>query len=255
MARRARNGGSDGWDLTVDALMNGLLDEDDLQREFAEFAIDQRNYALYQNTLAMGRPPTYETYVDGGKGRSEFDVSIGGQIIYEFNLLDDILAWIGEQLILRSPIGEPDDKRPGHPGLYRESHIFLAGDTVMPIPAGEKLPPAEKYWFVNTTPYARKIEKPRAQSDQAAEGVYETVADDARRKFGKLLEVRYTFKQMAYKDADQGQGSKYRSKRELVDDAMAKGAGRHKALQVASRIMKRQKANRQPAILILPGGY
>jgi hypothetical protein len=51
---------------------------------------------------------------------------------------------------------------------------------------------AEEYTFINTVPYARKIE--RGSSRQAPDGVYQAVANLARRKFTKLAKITFSYR-------------------------------------------------------------
>ena len=143
--------------------------------------------AQTQNKKVLGKVPPHTQVVDGRIGAPLESVNPDrGRIIFEFELVMDLLSWIGEQLVLHSPVGEaPEDP---HPGLYRRSHKLLA-DGVEIDPEG-RIPPAEEYTFVNIQPYARKIE--RGHSSQAPEGVYEVVADLARRRFGNIAKIRYT---------------------------------------------------------------
>lgn len=58
------------------------------------------------------------------------------------------------------------------------------------IPAD--VPQAGEYVFLNIVPYARKIE--RGLSPQAPEGVYQTVAVLAQRRFGNLARVTFSYR-------------------------------------------------------------
>lgn len=236
----------DVWDKTVQALLSDAVDASERQALFADFAREQLRDAEAINTRALGRTPTHDTFVDGIKGASENSVKpVGGRIIYEFNLLDDVIAWIGEELVRLSPVGLESDKREGHPGFYREHHGFYADRTKVEM--GAVLPPAQEYAFVALAPYARKIE--RGLSDQAPEGVYEVVADMAKERFGSIVAIRFTFRSLY---SDQATLASYTGKRELVARAMAKGRSRERAVEIATGIQRLSKAQRQPAIVIRP---
>jgi hypothetical protein len=159
-------------------------------RALAEFAREARDEAVAQNTAAIGKAPRYTTHVDGRLGAPLESVKPDGVIVFEFELLLELLEWIGEQLVLASPIGQSDDPRPGHPGLYANSHGFYADDTL--LEPGTPVPPAREYAFVNSVPYARKIE--RGLSDQAPTGVYQVIADQAKRRFGNVANIRFTYR-------------------------------------------------------------
>lgn len=242
----------ESWDKTVEALLDGFADPGQRQKLFAEFAIKERNRAARLNQRQLQRKPNWTTYVDGAKGRSEYEVNPDrGRIIYEFDLLGDIIKWIGDELVRLSPIGQSSDKRPGHPGLYQDSHAFYAdGERVpmgAPIPEG-----AKEYAYVNLTPYARKMEK--ALSDQAKKGVYMAVAADAKLKFKALVDIRYGFRIL---NVDQTGFNPYRSKTELAARIVTKRGDRSergiaRAVHLASTIHKSAQASRQPAIIIRP---
>jgi len=60
-------------------------------------------------------------------------------------------------------------------------------------------PPAQEYVFVNTTPYARKIEGNKGRppsSPQAPDGVYQAVATLAR-KFSNVAKVTFSYRTVA----------------------------------------------------------
>jgi hypothetical protein len=147
----------------------------------AEFAREALADAQQSNARALGRTPPHETFVDGTPGGNEDAVRPDGTIAYEFELFDEALAWIGEQLVIHSPVKT---------GRYQRSHVVLAdGEQVL---VGEMLPPAREYVFVNVQPYARRIE--HGYSKQAPEGVYQGVAVMASRRFGNLARISFTYR-------------------------------------------------------------
>lgn len=143
-----------------------------------------------QNKAVMGRVPPHDTYVDGRSSVNLESVKPDGQIIFEFELVFDVFEYIREQLILHSPVGRDSDPRPGHPELYARSHMLIADGREVPEDAVP--PPAEEYAFVNTQPYARKIE--RGLSAQAPDGVYQVVATLAQQKFGNVARIRFSYR-------------------------------------------------------------
>lgn len=156
----------------------------------ARFARESIDEADAQNERAVGHKIPYDVLVDGREAPLS-SVKPDGRIEAEWVLFDEMFAWIGEQLVKHSPIGKPDDKRPGHPGLYMASHLFLVdGKEVKP---GEQPPPvADEYVFANAQPYARKIE--HGLSDQAPTGVYETVATLAADRWSNLASIRFQYR-------------------------------------------------------------
>ena len=77
-------------------------------------------------------------------------------------------------------------------GRFAKSHeLFADGvDTENPNIA----PPAEEYVFLNTQPYARKIE--RGRSPQAPDGVYQAVATLAQRRFGNIARITFSYREV-----------------------------------------------------------
>jgi hypothetical protein len=156
----------------------------------ADYARQELRTAQQVNRAVLGRIPPHETFVDGRESVALNTVKPDGQIIFEFELLDELLAWIGEQLIKHSPVQQTPDPRPGHPGLYRASHILIADNRL--VDPGQPLPEADEYAFVNTQPYARKIE--RGLSDQAPDGVYQVIAKMAAARFSNLARIRFSYR-------------------------------------------------------------
>lgn len=169
-----------------------LLIKQDLSPEarsevLAEFAISSREEAQVTNTHALGRRPDHETFVDGRAGASERAVRPDGMIVYEFDLIEDMFAWVDEQLRTHSPVGSRRDK---HPGLYRRSHVFFAdGVEANPLAAP---PGVEVATFVNSVPYARRIEA--GHSPQQPDGVYEVVTALASRRYGNIARVQFGYR-------------------------------------------------------------
>lgn len=174
----------------------------------ANFAKEQLAEAQEHNHRIMGRVPPHETYVDRRRGAPLESVKPEGTIVIEFDLLDDLFAWIGEQLVKHAPVLT---------GRFQRSFAFFADG--VEIEPGAALNTAQEYVFLNTQPYARKIE--RGQSDQAPDGVFEAVAALAKKRFGNVVNIRFSYR---------------------TPIAAASGSGREK--RAADR------ANRQPAIVI-----
>ncbi|HVL73890.1 MAG TPA: hypothetical protein VM434_18615 [Beijerinckiaceae bacterium] len=180
-------------DRDINVLFPGFMDDKAISAEFARFARQEFGTAQAQNKTVLGRAPPHETYVDGVKGASEDAVKPDGRIVYEFELLDEMYDWIRAQLEKHSPVGKTDDHRPGHPGLYRATHVLIANGEV--IEPGEPVPAAEEAFFVSLVPYARKIE--RGLSPQAPQGVYEAVAALAQQRFGNFAKIRFSYRSPA----------------------------------------------------------
>jgi len=158
----------------------------------AAFAAETIEEAKAQNKQVLGVVPPYEVYVDGQEGAPLTSVKPDGTIRAEFQLVNEALAWISTQLQLHSPVLT---------GRYAKSHeLFADGvDTENPNVA----PPAEEYVFINTQPYARKIEGSRGlggvvhrapSSPQAPDGVYQAVATLAQRRFGNVAKITFSYR-------------------------------------------------------------
>ena len=104
----------------------------------------------------------------------------GGVIVADFDIVSEVLIWIDDQLKRHSPVKT---------GRYVQSHIVLL-DGVEAEPTVTAA--FDEAVFVNNQPYARKIE--RGLSSQEPDGVYEAVAALARRRFGNIARVTFSFR-------------------------------------------------------------
>jgi hypothetical protein len=156
----------------------------------AQFAREKLAEAEEVDRQIIGAVPSHQTFVDGSSGVSEDRVRPdGGVIVYEFELVSGVLAWISDTLETHSPVGAGHDP---HPGRYKHSHVMLA-DGALADPSNP--PPAEEYVFVNSEPYARKIE--RGASQQFPDGVYQAVAALARARFGNSAKITFDYRSIA----------------------------------------------------------
>lgn len=152
--------------------------------ELAKFAIDQaRKYQLIDEQI-LGYAVKVTRFVDGVMGANEFAVKPTGNIVYEFAAISNVIQFIAASLERNSPVGSSGDR---HPGLYRSSHLLYADGVETPI--DDPVTGASEYTFVNTLPYARKIEN--GQSSQAPDGVYELTAMQAARQYGGLAHIEF----------------------------------------------------------------
>lgn len=166
-----------------------VLFADDLSPEarsmqLAAYAREQFDAVQAENTRIIGQTPPHEQFVDGRRDAPLESVKPDGRIVFEFDLINELFAWIGEQLVVHSPVLT---------GRYQRSHLFFADG--VEIAVGAVPPEAREYAFVNAVPYARKIE--RGLSDQAPDGVYEAVAALASRRFGNVARIRFTYRTIA----------------------------------------------------------
>lgn len=170
---------------SLELLVRSDLSRSARQQLIADAARKGLTEAQAQNRRVLGRVPPHEQFVDGRAGAPLQSVDPDqGRIAFVFTLLDDLLGWVDLQLIKHSPVLT---------GAYRRGHVLLAdGEPV--DPSADVLPQAREYVYVNTLPYARKIE--RGQSDQAPEGVYEVVATLAAGRFGNLASVKFSYRSL-----------------------------------------------------------
>lgn len=165
----------------------------EISKQFAVMAAEQIAQATADNTRALGFAPTFTTYVDGRANAPLESVRPNGVIFTEYDLVFDALIYIANMLEQFSPVGTGNDQRPGHPGLYKRSHTLFADGVELDIDSPTiQFTAAEEYVFINTQPYARKIE--RGLSQQAPDGVYQAVALLARKKFGRVARITFTFR-------------------------------------------------------------
>jgi len=174
----------DRFSREISAIVDEKLSPRAQQIAAARAATNILNAAQKRNAEALGAPLPYTQTVDGRRGAALDSVKIeNGLIVFQFEVFRELLRWIGEQLVLNSPVLT---------GRYRDSHVLLADG--VEIEVGGKIPLAETYTFVNVVPYARRIE--RGLSDQAPDGVYESIAEVARRRFGNFANIRFTYRSL-----------------------------------------------------------
>ena len=158
----------------------------------AAFAAETIEEAKQANKQVLGVVPPYDVFVDGQEGAALTSVKPDGVIRAEFELVNQALAWIYEQLQIHSPVLT---------GAYASSHELFADGVDVGNP--NVAPPAEEYVFMNTQPYARKIEGYRGlagvvhrapSSPQAPDGVYQAVATLAKRRFGNVAKIEFSYR-------------------------------------------------------------
>lgn len=174
-------------DRDIAVILSDTLSPAAQSKALAAFAGETIEAATRANRQILGRDAPRTIYVDGKKGAPLASVRPDGSIVAEFDVVSDALAWIGEQLELHSPKASPD---PNPSVVYKRSHELFADGTAVPI--GEPVPSAEEYIFINTLPYARKIET--GSSSQAPDGVFQAVATLGRRRFSKVARIAFSYR-------------------------------------------------------------
>jgi hypothetical protein len=173
----------------VELLIDETLSPEAQSAFLANVARQSRDEAIAINTQALGHAPDYDTWVDGRETDDLDSVKPLGRIIFLFELVQELFAWIGAELVQHSPVVS---------GRYARGHLFFAdGDLVDP---GGAVPEAHEYAFVNEVPYARKIE--RGESAMAPDGVYQAVAAIAQARFGNLARIRFSYRTLTGAKAD-----------------------------------------------------
>lgn len=186
MASRVR---ISGGDVRLEAIFPEAFDARARGAAFATFAREQIGFADEVNRRVIGRVPARDVYADGRKGAAL--ESAQKQVIAEYHLLEETLIYIQEQLRKHSPVGKATDPRPGHPGMYRDTHILVVDGQAWEL--GALMPVAfEDAFFANAVPYARRIEN--GWSKQAPAGVYEAVAVLAQRRFGNVARIGFSWR-------------------------------------------------------------
>lgn len=173
----------------VSLTVNEALSPAARSKAIAKYAGERLIGAQETNRRILGRVPPHQTFVDGRPNAPLESVNPErGVIAFEFDLVFDVLRWIGDALIERSPVVS---------GEYRRGHTLFADGAEIPI--GDELPIADEYSFTNTVPYARKIEIGKTKSGRAfviqvEPRIYERTAREARSRFGNVAKIEYTFR-------------------------------------------------------------
>lgn len=178
------------FDRDIALIVSDLLSPEAQSQAIADFAQAALDDALATDAAAIGELPAYETIVDGQSGAPLGSVSPNGTIVFNFDLITEVVTWIEDQIITHSPIGSGKDP---HPGLYQRSHrLFVDGEETetTKIPAD-----AKQIVLAPTVLYAVFIEphggKP-GESKQAPDGVYQSIAALGRRQFAGV-DISFTF--------------------------------------------------------------
>lgn len=176
----------------------------------ASFARDRLAEAQQQNRAALGEVPDHNTFVDGMPSEVLEKVRPDGRIIFEFEIGSGVVAWIFAALTEASPVLT---------GKYRKSHTIYADGIEVENPTAAEN--AEEIVILSLVPYARKIEGNKRrppQSAKAIKGVYQVIETMAKRRFGNLAHIKFTYMnpiggasdlvRWAGRNASQAQGSK-----------------------------------------------
>jgi hypothetical protein len=173
-------------DRDVQLIIDQDLSPQAQSRQFAALAQSFLDEADSVNRDVLGRIPPHHTFVDGRESDDLASVNPQGVIVRDYDLVIDVLEFIAEELKQVSPVLR---------GNYRASHTLFADGREVPV--GEIIQDAVEYVFLSDVLYARKIEGTqfrKPQSRQAPKGVYEITAAKARRQFGNIAKVFFTWR-------------------------------------------------------------
>lgn len=173
------------------ALGSRNLTERMLGNYVADFARAAFEEIDRENLAALGKNVAVKVTVDGRSNVPLESVKpAAGVIEFEWQMVDDVLHWIWQALKDRSPVNS---------GGYRDSHVLLAdGAQVNPEAT---IPPAARFVFANSEPYARRLEIGKTESGrdfvvQVANHIYERTAKDAAARFGNQAHIEFGFYQL-----------------------------------------------------------
>lgn len=171
----------DPIDREINLMISQTLSVEAQSRLLAEFAIEALDSAKTTNKNILGRVPFYRKFVDGSEGADEESVKPTGTIVYEFEIVTDVLYFIGTELEKHSPYLH---------GTYRQSHTLYADG--IEVKLGGQIPTASEFVFLSDLPYSSKIE--HGSSSQAPDGVYEITANNAKRRFGNVARIEFNYR-------------------------------------------------------------
>ncbi|HEX4302835.1 MAG TPA: hypothetical protein VHZ78_08575 [Rhizomicrobium sp.] len=173
----------DPIDRDIRLIIDETLSPAGRSKQFADAARAALGEADETNRRVLGRIPPNHTFVDGVEGATLDSVRPDGVIVREYELVADLLVFIGDELRKVSPVQS---------GRYQASHTLFADGAEVPI--GVVVPEAREYVFLSSVPYARKIEGAAGsppESPQAPKGVYEITATKANSQFGNIARVQF----------------------------------------------------------------
>jgi hypothetical protein len=171
-------------DITMLIGAASLAEQGKMVAEFARSEIAKID-ASNRRVLSRIQPPTVT--VDGSQGVALDKVRPNsGMIVAEWDVVGEVLVWIGQTLRDRSPVVS---------GAYRDGHALFADGAE--IQFGAQAPIAKEYVFLNAQPYVRRIEVGRTKSGRDFEihvpnRIYERTAADAQARFSGSMTIHFS---------------------------------------------------------------
>lgn len=188
------SGTIEAFDQVLETIISDELSPEAQARSFSIMAQVEIERAADWNQRALGMMPERETRVDGSPVSEPLGpVPISSTITSEFDLQPGVVDWIWAQVMLHAP---------HRAGKYRDTiKLFADGVEVSEPNPGLR---AEEWVIVATVPYARKIEgagKRPPQSPMAPNGVMQVVATLAKKRFGNMAAIKFTYRTLTGTDA------------------------------------------------------
>lgn len=221
----------------IQLMMDEMLSPEARSQALASYAREQFAGAQAANRAALGREPDHDVYVDGARGVPPERVKPDGTIVYEFELLPALFGWIDLNLIMHSPVKS---------GRYRKSHVFLADGQV--VDPNAPLPDETEFVYINTQPYARKIE--RGQSKQSPAGVYQAVATLAAKRFGNVASIKFTYRVPLFGEIDAWANKTSMTRIRRRSPAASGKRRRPRPVRPMEAAKRAEWLRRQPAIVV-----
>jgi hypothetical protein len=177
-------GSIDGGDLDLTALFEEDLSPAAQSAALAQFARKQLAEAAKVNADALGFTPPHTTLVDGVAGAAEERVKPNGEIVYTFDLAQDMFAWIAAELSAFAPVLT---------GRFSRSFEFFVDGVRTDL--DHEIPQGREFVFMSIEPYAGKVEgeHKRPESPQAPNGVFEAVAALAALRY-PLADIAFAYR-------------------------------------------------------------
>ncbi|WP_296741446.1 hypothetical protein [Mesorhizobium sp.] len=171
----------------ISIVVNEMLTPAAQSRAVADFARGEIAQADDLNRRILGRLPPKTVTVDGRVGASLESVNPNGLIVAEWDIGNDVLAWIGQTLLDRSPRLSGD---------YRKGHTLFADG--VEIALGEQIPNATEFVFINLVPYARRLEVGKTESGRdflisVPNRIYQRTYKDAKARFGNIAKITFGY--------------------------------------------------------------
>lgn len=170
-----------------DAAIKGTQEQ--IQQGLVAFARQEHSKVM----TAVPIPLAFSQIVDGQLNAPLEKIKWNGFVLFRYPRHDLIARFAVETLKQLSPVGLPSDKRPGHPGLYRDSHtMFINGVQATDFSGWEE---GQEIIVASFLPYSRVIERGLMKMRVPGTSmVYQQAESIVKRKYGNLANIRYTFR-------------------------------------------------------------